>query len=289
MNPQFPTLGPANDFEDSDRGQQSVVGFPTSSTALTPQFIASISTGSRNEDHFPESLDTVYPECVTDEFLSLQATTPAQAHSYDHSWPALDQVLPFPPSGQYIAPVFTLSDDAFSNSASQNQRLTPSTSSSPNGSHLVPNVLDDACSSLLSWSTTNPHEDRFFETSGLSKPQRLSNGVSFGLNTVQNGRILKDSPRTIPRSATQGMDRSPSDLSESSNSRESADAKTSHVELRRQRNNVAAQKYRQKRLDRIAELEQALVKSEKEKNELQLQVERWKMKAELFEEMAKKT
>ena len=59
-------------------------------------------------------------------------------------------------------------------------------------------------------------------------------------------------------------------------------------DLRRQRNTVAARKYRQKRLDRITELEQALAKTEKERDDLKLQVERWKMKAEVLQEMAKR-
>ena len=55
-------------------------------------------------------------------------------------------------------------------------------------------------------------------------------------------------------------------------------------EQRRQRNTMAARKYRQKRLDRIAELEDLLAKTEKERDNLRLELERWKTKAELLEE-----
>ena len=56
-------------------------------------------------------------------------------------------------------------------------------------------------------------------------------------------------------------------------------------ELRRRRNTVAARKYRQKKFDRISELEQQLAAVEGERNNLQLEVERWKAKAELLQEM----
>ena len=56
-------------------------------------------------------------------------------------------------------------------------------------------------------------------------------------------------------------------------------------ELRRQRNTVAARKYRQKKFDRISELEQQLAAVEEERNNLLVEVERWKAKAELLQEM----
>ncbi len=54
---------------------------------------------------------------------------------------------------------------------------------------------------------------------------------------------------------------------------------------RRERNSISARKYRQKRLDRIAELEQALAKTEKERDSLAVQLECWKTKAELLQEL----
>jgi hypothetical protein len=55
--------------------------------------------------------------------------------------------------------------------------------------------------------------------------------------------------------------------------------------LRRQRNSAAARKYRQKRLDRIEELEQALQKTQTERDELKVQVARWKGKAEALQSL----
>jgi hypothetical protein len=59
-----------------------------------------------------------------------------------------------------------------------------------------------------------------------------------------------------------------------------------HKKLRRERNSIAARKYRQKRIDRITELEELLAKSEKERLSLRVEVERWKTKAMVLEEIA---
>ena len=53
--------------------------------------------------------------------------------------------------------------------------------------------------------------------------------------------------------------------------------------LRRQRNSAAARKYRQRRVDRIEELEQALKKTQTERDELKVQVARWRGKAEALQ------
>jgi hypothetical protein len=55
--------------------------------------------------------------------------------------------------------------------------------------------------------------------------------------------------------------------------------------LRRQRNTAAARKYRQKRLDRIEELEEALRKTQTERDELKVQVAQWKGKAEVLQSL----
>ena len=55
--------------------------------------------------------------------------------------------------------------------------------------------------------------------------------------------------------------------------------------VRRQRNSAAARKYRQRRLDRIEELEQALRETQTERDELKVQVARWKGKAEALQVM----
>ena len=60
---------------------------------------------------------------------------------------------------------------------------------------------------------------------------------------------------------------------------------TDSIKLRRQRNSAAARKYRQKRLDRIEELEQALQEMQNERDELKVQVARWKGKAEVLQSL----
>ena len=69
---------------------------------------------------------------------------------------------------------------------------------------------------------------------------------------------------------------------------ELTDSKTSNpdiIKLRRQRNSAAARKYRQRRLDRIEELEQALQKTQAERDDLKVQVARWRGKAEALQSL----
>jgi hypothetical protein len=69
---------------------------------------------------------------------------------------------------------------------------------------------------------------------------------------------------------------------------ELADSKTPNpevIKLRRQRNSAAARKYRQRRLDRIEELEQALQKTQAERDDLKVQVARWRGKAEALQSL----
>ena len=57
------------------------------------------------------------------------------------------------------------------------------------------------------------------------------------------------------------------------------------IKLRRQRNSAAARKYRQRRLDRIEELEQALQKTQTERDDLKVQVAQWRGKAEALQSL----
>jgi hypothetical protein len=69
---------------------------------------------------------------------------------------------------------------------------------------------------------------------------------------------------------------------------ELTDSKTPNpeiIKLRRQRNSAAARKYRQRRLDRIEELEQALQKTQAERDDLKVQVARWRGKAEALQSL----
>jgi hypothetical protein len=69
---------------------------------------------------------------------------------------------------------------------------------------------------------------------------------------------------------------------------ELTDSKTPNpdmIKLRRQRNSAAARKYRQRRLDRIEELEQALQKTQAERDDLKVQIARWRGKAEALQSL----
>ena len=69
---------------------------------------------------------------------------------------------------------------------------------------------------------------------------------------------------------------------------ELTDSKTPNpdvIKLRRQRNSAAARKYRQRRLDRIEELEQALQKTQTERDDLKVQVAQWRGKAEALQSL----
>ncbi|KAF2424847.1 hypothetical protein EJ08DRAFT_559771, partial [Tothia fuscella] len=57
---------------------------------------------------------------------------------------------------------------------------------------------------------------------------------------------------------------------------------------KRQRNNLAARKYRQKRIDRIEELEEALRKMAQEKDDLAIRLAKRDGEVELLKEMLQK-
>jgi hypothetical protein len=60
------------------------------------------------------------------------------------------------------------------------------------------------------------------------------------------------------------------------------------VALKRQRNTLAARKYRQKRLDRISELEDALAAMKDERDDMRLQLARREAEVDALREMLAK-
>jgi hypothetical protein len=58
-----------------------------------------------------------------------------------------------------------------------------------------------------------------------------------------------------------------------------------HVSLKRKRNNVAAKKYRQKKIDRIVELEEEVRCVKEEKDELKLELARKEAEVKMLREM----
>jgi septin family protein len=70
-------------------------------------------------------------------------------------------------------------------------------------------------------------------------------------------------------------------LSRTPQSTEHEDARS----RRRERNTLAARKYRQKRLDRIAELEQALMQVTRERDDLKVQLARQESETKILKEV----
>lgn len=66
------------------------------------------------------------------------------------------------------------------------------------------------------------------------------------------------------------------------------DSEEAQVAIKRQRNTMAARKYRQKRLDRISDLETALGQVTNERDELKLQLARREAEVEALREMLSK-
>ncbi|KAM0217397.1 hypothetical protein ACHAQD_007370 [Fusarium lateritium] len=94
---------------------------------------------------------------------------------------------------------------------------------------------------------------------------------------------------SIPGTSTFSLHPSPSSSSGSSRKRKSSpEDEDSNVALKRQRNTLAARKYRQKRLDRITELEDALAAMKDERDDMRLQLARREAEADALREMLAK-
>lgn len=105
----------------------------------------------------------------------------------------------------------------------------------------------------------------------------------------------KNSPSYAPNSSafstfavTIANQSSPSDSSSSSGSKRKASSPEDELvvrDLKRQRNTMAARKYRQKRLDRIAELEKALADITGDRDDLRLKLARKEAEVDALREM----
>ncbi|KAG5656720.1 hypothetical protein KAF25_010273 [Fusarium avenaceum] len=94
---------------------------------------------------------------------------------------------------------------------------------------------------------------------------------------------------SIPGTSTFSLHPSPSSSSGSSRKRKSSpEDEDSNVALKRQRNTLAARKYRQKRLDRISELEDALAAMKDERDDMRLQLARREAEVDALREMLAK-
>lgn len=93
----------------------------------------------------------------------------------------------------------------------------------------------------------------------------------------------------IPGTSTFSLHPSPSSSSGSSLKRKSSpEDEDANVTLKRQRNTLAARKYRQKRLDRISELEAALAAMTNERDDMRLQLARREAEVDALREMLDK-
>ncbi|RSL59663.1 hypothetical protein CEP54_007183 [Fusarium duplospermum] len=99
---------------------------------------------------------------------------------------------------------------------------------------------------------------------------------------------------SIPGTSTFSLHPSPAASSSSSGSssshkrKSSPEDETAAVALKRQRNTLAARKYRQKRLDRISELEAALAAMTSERDDMRLQLVRREAEVDALREMLSK-
>ncbi|KAF9768090.1 hypothetical protein IL306_014644 [Fusarium sp. DS 682] len=96
----------------------------------------------------------------------------------------------------------------------------------------------------------------------------------------------KSPSSNIPGTSTFSLHPSPSSSSSSSRKRKSSpENDDSAITLKRQRNTLAARKYRQKRLDRISELEEALAAMTNERDDMRLQLARREAEVDALREM----
>ncbi|KAF4343516.1 GAF domain protein [Fusarium beomiforme] len=117
-------------------------------------------------------------------------------------------------------------------------------------------------------------------SSPLEKPSTSSTPLP--TTTTSN----KSPSSTIPGTSTFSLHPSPSSSSASSRKRKSSpEDEDSAITLKRQRNTLAARKYRQKRLDRISELEEALAAMTNERDDMRLQLARREAEVDALREM----
>ncbi|KAF4464758.1 capsule-associated CAP1 [Fusarium albosuccineum] len=90
---------------------------------------------------------------------------------------------------------------------------------------------------------------------------------------------------SVPGTSTFSLHPSPSSTVSSKRKHSSDEEEESEKTIKRQRNTIAARKYRQKRLDRISELERALEAMTGERDDLRLQLARREAEVDALREM----
>lgn len=157
------------------------------------------------------------------------------------------------------------------------------------GLHILPHPLQNSLSlqdpstSAIphdKTTTTNSVHHTFVNTSSAPSASSRTTPASSGLH------IPTRPPRhSSPASSGSGSGSSKRKYSASPPADLDPDSEEAQVVIKRQRNTMAARKYRQKRLDRIADLESALGEVSNERDELKLQLARREAEVEALREM----
>ncbi|KAF5120360.1 Cross-pathway control protein 1 [Metarhizium anisopliae] len=129
--------------------------------------------------------------------------------------------------------------------------------------------------------TTANHFNHTFLNTSSSAPTtaKPTSGLHIPTNTKRHGS---------PASSSSGTGSSKRKYSASPPEDLDPDSEEAQVAIKRQRNTMAARKYRQKRLDRISDLETALGHVTNERDELKLQLARREAEVEALREMLSK-
>lgn len=130
-------------------------------------------------------------------------------------------------------------------------------------------------------TTANPVNHAFFNTS--SAPSMTSTSTT--TTPASSGLHLSSRPRAHGSPASSGSGSSKRKHTASPPADLDPDSEEAQVVIKRQRNTMAARKYRQKRLDRISDLEQALGEVSGERDDLKLQLARREAEVEALREM----
>ncbi|CEI67683.1 unnamed protein product [Fusarium venenatum] len=141
--------------------------------------------------------------------------------------------------------------------------------------NLSPKLTDDAASYPPIWNPAAFVEgSQDIQTISHSDQPNVPNVLPSVSPLVEQGLSFDGFTSNLnPREPTPtSSSSSPQNLQNSSKPCKKTDETSRALIHKRQRNTVAARKYRQKKMDRIAELEQALEAVKEEKNDLELQL-----------------
>ncbi|KAF2675085.1 hypothetical protein BT63DRAFT_420316 [Microthyrium microscopicum] len=124
--------------------------------------------------------------------------------------------------------------------------------------------------------------------------ETLQSTASYNGMTTTQGVLLAPAVQNAPTATTelslnysssQNPSPTPLSMTKSNSSGPMSSRPSPDRVLKRQRNNIAAKKYRQKRIDRIEELENELKESNQEKEKLKLDLAKREAEVEMLREM----